>query len=367
MKLLHTADWQLGKPFGRFEADVRGPLTEARFDAIDSIGKFAQERGVIHVLVAGDVFDTDGPDDRTIVQALSRMERHGCRWWLLPGNHDSARNGGIWDRVRAKAGAEVTVLTEPNAVEIEPEVWLLSAPLVHRHNLDDPTASFDTMDTPGAKLRIGRAHGSIRDFGSKGETKNQIAPDRAKLSNLDYLALGDWHGALRVDARTWYSGTPETDSFQRDDPGHALLVELLQGSEPIVTPLRTGRFSWLMREWRVDDYDAFDAECRQLLSSTEPSATLLQLSITGITSLSDRLEMLAKLENDIAHQVRFLDVRSDDLVGRPVESDLASLSSEGMLGLAASKLSVKIEEGGNDAAIARRALEKLFVEFSRGE
>ena len=85
-----------------------------------------------------------------------------------------------------------------------------------------------------SRLRIGLAHGSIRDFSSRGEAQNQIAPDRAQRSNLDYLALGDWHGTLRVDARTWYSGTPETDRFQRDEPGHALLVTLEPGIEAAV-------------------------------------------------------------------------------------------------------------------------------------
>ncbi len=32
---------------------------------------------------------------------------------------------------------------------------------MHRNNLDDPTANFDTMATPEARLRIGPAHGSI--------------------------------------------------------------------------------------------------------------------------------------------------------------------------------------------------------------
>ena len=104
MKLIHTADWQLGKPYGRFEPEVRAALSEARFDAIDAIGKEAARNGADHVLVAGDVFDTEGPEDRTIVQASSRMERHACHWWLLPGNHDFARNGGLWDRVRQRAG-----------------------------------------------------------------------------------------------------------------------------------------------------------------------------------------------------------------------------------------------------------------------
>jgi DNA repair exonuclease SbcCD nuclease subunit len=365
MKIIHTADWQLGKPFGRFDPDVRAALTEARFDAIDAIGRTAVEHGATHVLVAGDVFDTEGPEDRTIVQALSRMERYACRWWLLPGNHDFARNGGLWDRVRGRAGKGIVVLTDPVPQEIEPGVWLLPAPLTHRHNLDDPTDQFDGMETPGASVRIGLAHGSIRDFGSQGETKNQIAPDRARRSNLDYLALGDWHGVLRVDGRTWYAGTPETDRFQRDDPGRVLLVDLSPDAEPQVTPIRTGRFQWLVRDWTVNDGAAFHAESTRLLDAIDPPATLLQLSLAGITGLTDRIAVLGAIEDDLGHRLRYLDPRTDDLVGRPSEEDLATLAVEGMLGAAAVRLNSQIETGGPEGQLAKRALERLFVEYTR--
>jgi DNA repair exonuclease SbcCD nuclease subunit len=365
MKFLHSADWQLGKPFGRFDPDVRAALTEARFDAIDALGKAAVEHGVSHVVVAGDVFDTEGPEDRTIVQAVSRMSRYPVKWWLLPGNHDFARNGGLWGRVRQRAGDHIIILPEPNPREIEPGVWLLPAPLTHRHNLDDPTEQFDAMSTPGARLRVGIAHGSVRDFGSQGETKNQIAPDRAGRSNLDYLALGDWHGTLKVNARTWYAGTPETDRFQRDDPGQALLVDLEAGREPQVTSLRTGRFQWLRRDWLVNDRAAFDAECDSLLSDIDPAATLLQLTLAGITGLTDRVAMLRHLEDDLGHRLRYIDLRSENLVGRPSDEDLATLAIEGTLGVAAAKLSARTQGEGPDAGVAKRALERLFVEYSR--
>lgn len=367
MKIIHSADWQLGKPFGRFDPEVRAALTEARFDVIDSIGRISAEQGTAHVVVAGDIFDTEGPEDRTIIQAISRMSQHQCQWWLLPGNHDFARNGGLWDRVRRRAGDRIVILSDPEPREIEPDVWLLPAPLTHRHNLEDPTDLFDGMETPGARLRIGLAHGSIRDFGSQGETKNQIAPDRARRSNLDYLALGDWHGTLRIDARTWYAGTPETDRFQRDEPGQALVVELFADAEPVVTPIRTGRFQWLMRDWTVNDQAAFDAECERLLGAIGPQTTLLQLSLAGITGLSDRIAILSRLEDDIRHRLRYLDIRADDLVGRPSDEDLASLAVEGMLGSAADKLNARIAAGGIEALIAKRALERLFVEYSRGD
>lgn len=58
--------------FGRFEPDVRAALVEALFDAIDAIGQAARTYYASQALVAGDVFDTDALEDRTIVHALSR-------------------------------------------------------------------------------------------------------------------------------------------------------------------------------------------------------------------------------------------------------------------------------------------------------
>ncbi|AKH44312.1 hypothetical protein FHS61_002952 [Altererythrobacter atlanticus] len=365
MRFIHTADWQLGKPFGGFDAETRNALTEARFDAIDAVGKAAAAHNAQHVLVAGDVFDTEGPDERTIVQALARMERYACKWWLLPGNHDFARNGGLWDRVRKRAGGRVAVLASHDPVEMEDGVWLLPAPLLHRHMVDDPTAAWDDMETPGARLRIGLAHGSIRDFGTSGEAPNLIAPDRARRARLDYLALGDWHGHLGVDDRTWYSGTPETDRFQRDEPGHCLQVELAEGAAPRVTPVRTGRYQWLARSWTVSDAAGFRAECDRLLGDCTPSDTLLRLNLAGLVPLADRVSMIGHIEDDLRHLLRHLEIRDGDLVARPSEDDLAALDAEGMLGRAAAILKERAEAGGSESALARRALERLFVEIAR--
>ena len=303
MRFIHTADWQLGKPFGRFEPDVRAALIEARYDAIDAVGRLAAENNAKHVIVAGDVFDTEGPEDRVIVQAVSRMSRHLCHWWLLPGNHDYARNGGLWDRVRAKGAQNITILAEAVPHEFESGIWMLPAPLEHRHQLEDPT-ELSTLWRPRRHFTY---RGCARDYPgfriARGNEKNQIAPDRARRSSLDYLALGDWHGALQVDARTWYSGTAETDRFQRDEPGQVLLVDVEPGGEPTVERNRTGRFQWLIREWSVNDATNFTSECDRLVEDIEPAGTLLQLSLAGIIGLADRVAILGKLENELSQHV----------------------------------------------------------------
>ena len=79
VRVLHSADWQLGRAFGRFEPDVRAALVEARFDAIDAIGQTTRTHDVIHVLAAGDVFDTEGPDwcQATIIMRATAVSGTG--------------------------------------------------------------------------------------------------------------------------------------------------------------------------------------------------------------------------------------------------------------------------------------------------
>jgi hypothetical protein len=67
------------------------------------------------------------------------------------------------------------------------------------------------------------------------------------------------------------------------------------------------------------------------------------------------------------HSLRHLTVAADDLVGRPSEQDLADLQVEGMIGTCAAKLMSMIDAGGSDAVTAKRALERLFVEYQRGQ
>jgi DNA repair exonuclease SbcCD nuclease subunit len=80
MKIIHTADWQLAKPCGRFSSDVSATLSEARLDVIDRVATVASDRGAAYVVVAGDVFDKVDAGDRIEMQALSHMERANAKW-----------------------------------------------------------------------------------------------------------------------------------------------------------------------------------------------------------------------------------------------------------------------------------------------
>lgn len=365
IKIIHTADWQLGKPFGRFPPEVSAALSEARLDAIDRLAAVAAGRGAAHVVVAGDVFDNVDPGDRVVMQALSRMERADVTWWLMPGNHDHARPGGLWSRVRRLAPGTVRIVDTPQAVEMEEGAWLLPAPLEYRKTASDPTVSMVDMVTPPGALRIGLAHGSITEFGAAGESANLIPPDRAGSAGLDYLALGDWHGYLPVGDRSAYSGTPEVDRFGRDEPGACIAVAARQGDVPAMECVETGRYRWLSRRWEVADADDLRREMDSLRKEARLADVLLSVKLSGVASLSDRVAVVSELENRVAHELRHIDIDADGLMARPTPEDVARIDVQGALAGAAATLQANAEGGGPDAVVAAAALERLYVEVMR--
>ncbi len=367
IRILHTADWQLGKPFARFPDEVRSALSEARLDVVDKIGALAREQEAGHVLVAGDVFDNVDPGDRILTQALSRMSRASTTWWLMPGNHDHARADGLWSRVRRQAPPNVRVLDRAEAVELEEQAWLLPAPLEHRRTRDDPTESFASMSTPLGAIRIGLAHGSITDFGGSSPATNVIPPDRARQAGLDYLALGDWHAHLQINDRTAYCGTPEVDGFGSEEPGSVILADCAAGGPPSLQRVRSGTYWWLTQIWELHGRDDFTSALQGLRVSDDLPRTLLDLRLEGTVSLADRIAMLDELGTVLAHELRWLDLRHEGLAIRPTEDDIAEIDVQGTLANAASLLASKADAGGDEGSLASAALERLYVEALRAQ
>ena len=87
MKILHTADWHLGK---RLESFSR--LEEQR-EVMNEICSIADSEAVDAVIVAGDLFDTFNPSTEAVdlfYKTLKKLARDGRRAVIcIAGNHDS--------------------------------------------------------------------------------------------------------------------------------------------------------------------------------------------------------------------------------------------------------------------------------------
>lgn len=339
--------------------DIGAHLRKARFDAVERLAELANQHEVDAVLVAGDVFDNPFPDTKTLYSALQAMARYKGPWVLLPGNHDPGEGSDLWQRVAALAdGLDLHLALEAAPlVLLHGALSILPAPLHRRHGFDDPTAWMDGVATPSAAVRVGLAHGSVREFGSSTPSPNLIAPDRATLAKLDYLALGDWHGQIRIDARSWYAGTPEPDDFPANEPGYALLVTLDgPGTPPIVEQVSTRHFLWQRLEVSnpTDAADIIAQVERAIDEAGRGDRLVLALRLHGQIDLAGRYQLMAKV-ND--WEARLAHLRIDDrLRDEPSEADITTLArGSGMVAATARRL----VDYGNEAE-ARLALRHLY-------
>lgn len=355
---LHTADWQIGRQYPAFEPDNAVPMAAARLEAVHRLAQLAAAEGAQAVLVAGDVFDAQTVSDKTVRQLFQAMAGWAGPWVLLPGNHDAALAESVWSR------AQRLGVVPPNVhLALKPEVLLLPeaglallpAPLTQRHTHNDLTIWFDTADTPPGLLRVGLAHGSITGILAEDiDSVNPIAPDRATRARLDYLALGDWHGARQIDARTWYSGTPEPDRFRNNEAGLALRVQIDgPGAAPVVTPIRVGQLRW--QQWEAGLHQAGDvALLVERLQAMSP-ADVLDITLQGELDLAAHQRLDAALAEAEA-RLRSLRVDRHGLRLRPTDADLAALHADGYVGEVVAELRDDAEAGSD---VAREALVQL--------
>ena len=372
-RFIHTADWQIGKVFRFVDGAETGGLQLARLEAITRIGNLAEEHNALHVLVAGDVYDHATPSPHTRNQVVERMRVHtSVQWHLLPGNHDPYQPDGLWDQLRRRGLPDnVHAHTESAGALIEQDaVVLLPAPLQHRRTLNDPTEWMDNHLSEAGLIRIGLAHGAVYGFDTDEEQRaNPIDPTRPQLARLDYLALGDWHGELQVNERCWYSGTPETDSFQTRGRGTTLLVEIDGPNElPQVTPLSTGRYHWESLNERVEDLedvDLLDHKLRNL--NGDLNHTLVDLRLSGALSLADLLHLEERIVEGAAAALYHLRIDREQLFPEPTDDDLDSIDPGGIVRAAADKLRAIVDSGGSDADLARAALHRLYIEHKKLE
>ena len=376
--LIHTADWQLGKQFANVPGDAGAALRDQRIETVRAVARVARERRADAVVVSGDVFETNAVADRTLRQALDALESFEGDWVFIPGNHDPALADSVWSRAghvyagRNGKPGNVHFLVEPERPLLLEGVALaiLPAVLERRHEADDPTAWFDRAQTPAGAVRVGLAHGSVKErLPDASEASNPIAAGRAGTAGLDYLALGDWHGTLRIDERTWYAGTPEADRFGSSDPGNVLCVGIERpGALPSIESIPVGRYVWRQIEWDIHGAPDVDALERRLESlCPDPVRHLVWLKLAGVVDFA----LHEKLRDRLAAwdaRLRHLRCEEEALVARPSEDDLDGIDRAGFVRAAVEALRARADDPHDpEREVARAALLRLYHEHVRME
>ena len=379
-RLIHTADWQIGRTYGRFDDEAAGRLAGARYEVVGRIATLATQRRADAILVAGDVFDAQGLSDVQIRRLFHRLAGFAGPWVLIPGNHDAALAESIWTRARRLdcIPANAHVIERPTVLPLPAAgIAIIAAPLTQRQTREDLTAWFDEAETPPGLLRIGLAHGAVQGVLAPDiDSANPIAADRAERARLDYLALGDWHGMKAIDARTWYSGTPEPDRFRNNAAGQVLVVDLAANEAadhsahqsahhsanqsanhavnqpPIVEAVAVAGHRWQSVDWTYAVPSDLDQLETQLAALTDQD--VLAITLAGRLDLETR-RALQRLLDIAESRVAAFDADWQGIALAPTEADLAALAADGYVAEALATL----RAGADSDPVDARAFELL--------
>ncbi|MFM2204750.1 MAG: hypothetical protein RLZZ560_145 [Cyanobacteriota bacterium] len=354
LSFLHSADWQIGKPYARVQdPDKRARLRQVRIEAIGRIGAQIAPTKASLLLVAGDLFDSPTPsssDVSAVCQAIGKLELPVL---VIPGNHDHGAPGSVWhspffQTEQRRRAPNLQVLLERKPLVLEQAI-VLPCPLLRRSDSQDPTAWVRQLDwsaLPADRPRLLLAHGSVHGFGATdldthldtdhdadeenpASATNRLQLDGPLLEQLDYVALGDWHGLKQVNARSWYCGTPEPDRFPRTNDyqgGQVLAVTAQRGQLPVVQPRPTASLRWLPLTVELQstaDVERLERQLEQQLGD-EPGQQLLLLEEQGSLSLEGHRRYAALLERWEAQLLRLK--RRGHCGTSPDAQELAELS-----------------------------------------
>ena len=274
MRLLHTADWHVGK-------QIRGQSRAAEHRAVlGEITAIARERSVDVVLVAGDLFETAAPSpesEQIVYQALLDLAATGATVAVTAGNHDNPR------RLAAVAPllelGQVRLLAEPRgpddggvvAVEVHgARLNLAMLPFVSQRGIVRVDALMREDPDQHAQAYAERLHRVIenllRPIVNDGDAVNVLmthltvdggvtgggersvhtfgaysVPAAAFPASLHYVALGHLHRAQQMHAPcpTWYCGSPlQLDFGEEADAKQVLIIDAEPGAPARIEQVR---------------------------------------------------------------------------------------------------------------------------------
>ncbi|APG46112.1 metallophosphoesterase family protein [Phaeobacter porticola] len=372
LRLLHTSDLHLGKRFGQFDEETRAALQQARQGILARLAQVATTEGAGHVLIAGDLFDTETPSARVIRQALAAMAAADpVQWWIIPGNHDSGAAEPLWAEMARHVPENVHLLMQPDPVEMAPGATLLASPCERRFAGQDRTTWMDSAETPEGHLRIGLAHGAVLDFDRDQNGAETIATTRASSARLDYLALGDWHGDFTLNAHSRYPGTPERDRFKHPGRGSCLLVDLPgPGQPPQLRQIEVGQYHW--QDLALDLAPGLDVAA--LVDAVLPADEtawpdcLIRIRARGWVTAEQHMQLRACIDH---HAPAFchLTLETEGLRMEHRAEDLDQIATGGALRVAAETLmqdSADAARSQKDRDVAAAALNRLYAFVREG-
>ena len=340
VKFLHTADWHLGMKYSQL-GDKAEKARQIRIKSVQKVLEHAPD--VDFVLVAGDLFDSNDVDRRLLNNVSEILGSSTVPIYIIPGNHDpltldSLYWDPIWDTLN-----NVTIFKESEPFTLPyHDVTLYPSPVSQKQSKKDPTDWINVGSSESenknyisrSEISIGLAHGNLAIEGFIDNPNFPINPNRTQLSDLDYLALGEWHSLYSHQdpdgiTRTIYPGTPETTKFGENTSGKAVIVEIEKpGSPPVIQELDVGTLIWEKHNLEINSMTDAETLHLNIQQTPNPQNRVLSLNLTGVTD-QDTINYLETFPMDFQDKFMLLNIIKNDLFLKPNLLELKALLPEG--------------------------------------
>ena len=291
MKILHTADWHLGKT-------LKGqPLIEDQKFILDQILDIAEKQNVEVLLIAGDIYDRGIPPAEAVElfnETLTILAAKKISTLIIAGNHDSATRLNFGSKIFESQNIFITskVIDEPAQVILEDEFGEVYFSLIPFFEPSEIRAKFFDENTerltyndankfyidlarkkiPYNKRSVAIAHvfltGGIESESERKFVGGAANVDAQIFKGYNYVALGHLHSPHvpeEAPKNIRYAGSPLKYSF--DEASHKKSVTVVDidgfGNVEIkdfpLVPRRDvrivkGTLYELLRETKTDDY-----------------------------------------------------------------------------------------------------------------
>ena len=368
-RFMHTSDWQLGVTRQFLNDDTQARWAEARFEGIRNLGRIAKEERCEFIVAAGDIFESNQVDRRTVLKACEAMAGIAVPVYLLPANHDPLDAGSVFNSKpwRDRRPAHVHVLdVAGQAREVRPGVEVIGAPWTSKRPLTDLVAAAAAgLQPESGVLRVMVGHGAVDQLSPNPDNPAMIRVADAERSlqagRYHYLALGDRHSltSIGTSGRIFYSGTQEAYDFDEADPGKVLIVDL-RADGVTATPRLNGVWRFLAHEAQISTMEDVEALARHLDAMRDKERTIIKLGLVGTLGIQAhvRLEEVEEHARELFAAVVRSGSRSE-LVVMPDGADFENLTLAGFAASAVEKLRAQARGEGAQREQAADALALL--------
>ncbi len=373
IRFLHTSDWQLGMTRHFLSEGAQERYTQARFDAIRTMGRIAKSEDCQFMLVCGDAFESNQVDRKTVARAMEAIKEVSVPVFILPGNHDPLNAASVYrsSTFIERKPANVQIIETASPIKISEDVELVGAPWMSKRPVFNPIEdAINALEPTNKIIRICLGHGAVDTLSPDSESTAIISVTMLERAigdgKIHFVALGDRHSLTNVGSgnRIWYSGTPESTDFREIQSGYANIVEI-DNHSVTAKSVQIGQWRFIEHE-RVDLNTAEDVESirKKLEEIEKKERTVVRLNLVGSLSLTAN----TILQNHIfAAKDIFgaFDVSDETLLVLPDDADFANLGFSGFADETVKRLRSTIAEGGDESIVARDAL-MLMLRLARG-